>query len=561
MAASLRGTLFWCRLFSSVACDLMQPIAPLNVLLIEPHAGMRASLQALLLQCGLNNIEHAFTAGAALRLLRLTRYDVILCEYDLGAGQDGQQLLEDLRQHQLIPLSAVFVLLTAERSHDKIVSAAEFAPADYILKPFTAHKLLERMTGALARRLQLLPVHQLMEQKDWPQALAACLAGEARDPRYSLAFMRLRAELHVLLGEATLAEPLYARLFEQRPAAWAQLGLAKTFFMQDRHQEANTLLVALVREHRHFLDAYDWLARLYDANGKPDAAQAVLEGATRISPHAVQRLRKLGEIALRNGDSATAERAFTQVLSKGRFSAFRDPQDHLYLLQTLVAQGNAIQAAVVLRELDQMPDATPKGVVCRALSACLVHAQAGDTDQSAAALEQAVLACRDSTGLPASLKMVLAQSCLDHARDTDACDLLSDVVSNAADVSAVAAATVLFARAGRQDLADHAVAHSRRQVTELITAGADKARHGDYQGAVDLMSHAVLRMPDNPRVVFNAAIAMLKCLEHLGWDSQMGEQVKSTIARARQLDPGNARLAPLTHLYQAMVRKYGVDSS
>jgi hypothetical protein len=58
----------------------------------------------------------------------LKQFDLVLCEYDLEGGQDGQQLLEDLRHHKLISLATMFFMVTAEGDYGKVVSAAELAP-------------------------------------------------------------------------------------------------------------------------------------------------------------------------------------------------------------------------------------------------------------------------------------------------------------------------------------------------------------------------------------------------------------------------------------------------
>jgi len=91
-----------------------------------------------------------------------------------------------------------------------------------------------------------------------------------------------------------------------------------------------------------------------------------------------------------------------------------------------------------------------------------------------------------------------------------------------------------------------------------VAEGARLAKEGDYRGAVDLMTEAVGKLPDNPQVVFNAAVAVLKCLDSVGWDMQLGEQARGYIFNARRLDPRNPRLSLLASMYRDIVKKYEV---
>ncbi|MEO8170763.1 MAG: tetratricopeptide repeat protein [Oxalobacteraceae bacterium] len=530
----------------------------LTVLIIEPQAGMRSSLRDMLKIGGIIKIDFSAGANAAIRAFKNRTYDIVLCEYDLGEGQDGQQLLEDLRHHKLISLSTVFFMVTAERAYEKVVSAAELAPTDYLLKPFAADTLLERVVRAIERRNIFLPVYQLMELGNLRDAIAGCIEGAANYSRHKVDFMRLRAELHVALGEPVEAEQVYTELLSSRAIAWARLGLAKSQFMQGQFAEAESNLQTLVSENNKFLDAYDWLAKTHEAIGQLESAKAVLKDAVAVSPHAIRRLRKLGEISLETGDIETAERSLRQVVSKSRYSDFRDPEDHVRLVQSLLQKGDAAQASMVIRDLDKSMGSLNKTPACRALSNAMVYAHTGDDARAAQALDEAVSACRDSIGMSSNLKIELVRSCLENKLEAGASEVMLDVMRNAPSGPAMQRAMRVFEQAGRSEMAEKLVQDSRRQVIELVAAGAEKAKQGDYRGAVTFMQEAVGKLPDNPQVVFNAALAVLKCLDNLGWEVALGQQARSLIERARILDPANPRLAPLTALHQSMLTKYGI---
>ncbi len=534
----------------------MNELDGLSALIIEPHQGMRASIHNMLNLCGLTKIEHAGASNVAIKILGTKSIDLIVCEYDLDGGQDGQQLLEDLRHHKIIPLSTMFFMVTAEGNYGKVISAAELTPTDYILKPFTADRLLERLARAVEKRNAFMPVYQLMEVGNQRDAIAACADGIKAFPRYAIDFMRLRAELHMLLGEAAEAEVIYQQLFDAKQIAWARLGVAKSLFLRERYAEAQEILEALVENNKKFVDAYDWLARTHAAIGHTEQTLAVLAEAVAVSPHAVRRLRKLGEVALEAGDNDTAEKALKQVVSKAKYSEFRDPEDHVKLVQTLVRKGDPVQAAAVIRDLDKSMAGQRNKDACSAISSAMVHEYTGNETRLAESLSAALAACKDSHGLSSDVKMELARNCLSNNMEEGASEVMRDVMRNAPNNAAMAKAMSVFEKAGRPELAQELATESKQAVAELVAAGAAKAKEGDFRGAVALMVEAVNKLPDNPQVVFNAAVAALKCLENTGWDRSLANYALTLIDTVRRLDPANPKLPALASLHQAILKKY-----
>ncbi|MFZ6757537.1 tetratricopeptide repeat protein [Undibacterium sp. Ji50W] len=537
----------------------MSELSDIRALLIEPHAGMRVSLHNMLNLCGITKIEHGLSAGTAVRAIQAKVFDLILCEYDLGVGQDGQQLLEDMRHHKLAPLSTIFIMVTAERSYAKVVSAAELAPSDYLLKPFTADMLLERVIRALEKRKAFVEVHNLMEQGAVAEAIMACHHGERDHPKYAIDFMRLRAELHVIHGEAAEAEELYKYLFELKAVAWARLGLAKTLFMQGKYQEAEEILKNLVAENDKYMDAYDWLAKTHEVAGELPEAKEVLDIAVGVSPHAVRRLRKLGKIALETGDIETAENVLKKVVSKAKFSEFRDPEDHMNLVNALVKKGDTEQAKSVIRDLEKNMSGLKKTAAVRAISAAMVHASTGDV-RLAEELGAAVVASREDIGLSTDAKLGLAKSCLENDLEDNASEIILDVMKNASDQGVMSRAMGVFESAGKGHIGKELAQRSQREVMDLVALGVQKAKQGDFRGSVELMSAAARKSPDNPQVVLNAALAALKCLENMGWDQATGEQARNLIESARRLDPMNPRLKAIRGLYDELQKKYGITT-
>jgi len=539
----------------------MNGLDGLTALIIEPHAGMRASIHSMLMLCGLTRIEHASTSNQAVKHLGLRAFDLILCEYDLEGGQDGQQLLEDLRHHKLIPLATMFFMVTAEGNHSKVVSAAELAPTDYILKPFNADRLLERIGRALDKRNAFLPIYLLMESGGQQDAVDACIEGQRLHTRFAIDFLRLRAELHMFLGQAELAEPIYRQLVDIKAIAWARLGLAKTLFVRQRYEEAREILDDLVGTNRNFVDAYDWLARTHAALGEQGKSKAVLQDAVAVSPHAVRRLRTLADVAYEAGDIDTAEQSLRQVVTKAKYSEFRDPEDHVKLVRTLIGKGDPVGAAAAVRDLDRSMGGRPNTALCSAIASVLVHEFTGNEARLAEALNTATAACRDAPTLSADIKLELARSCLAHERQDGASEIVRDVMRNASGEATIQRAVGVMDAAGQGELGRILAKESRQQVVDLVADGAARAKAGDYHGAVTLMFEAARKMPNNPAVAFNAALAALRCLEHQGWQERLGNQLVNLIGNVRRIDPRNPKLPALAALHQHVLHQYGKDGA
>ena len=80
-----------------------QPPAPEDLLrgseflLIEDFEAMRSVLKGLLLRCGASRVDTAKDGREATALLSAKSYGVVMCDYNLGPGKNGQQLLEEAR--------------------------------------------------------------------------------------------------------------------------------------------------------------------------------------------------------------------------------------------------------------------------------------------------------------------------------------------------------------------------------------------------------------------------------------------------------------------------------
>ena len=349
--------------------------ASTTVLIIEDSHTVRQGLRTMLSMAGITRSEAVSNASEARNRLRGKPYDVVLCDYNLGEGMDGQELLEAMRKGGNLPLSTIWIMITGERHYERVVAAAEMAPDDYILKPFASQLLLDRMNLAGQRKAFLAPAHKLLSSGKVEQSIQVLqqLARETTNPQYRLDAQRLAAELLVNEGRQGEALSIYQELLTQRVIPWAKMGVARIVAEQGESQESNALLREIIAEAPRYTDAYDLLAQNLIDDGQYQTAAVVLEKAVAISPRNFNRLKSCGTALLRCGDPTKAADYLQRAVEVGRNNNFFGPDVLVDLLQAYSESGQTQQLDRLQAEISSRVGELPGGqltmAVCRALTA------------------------------------------------------------------------------------------------------------------------------------------------------------------------------------------------
>jgi tetratricopeptide (TPR) repeat protein len=406
----------------------------------------------------------------------------------------------------------------------------------------------------------MLPAYQQVAQGQPHAAIQTCIDAAKGQPRYAIDFARLRAELHVSLKEVEQAEGVYRQLIAARPLGWARLGLARSVFAQGRIAEAVELLEQLVHDNPRLMAAYDLLARCHVERGDHAQAQATLEDAVAISPHMVRRLRKLGEVALETGDVAAAEKSFKQVVTRSRYSEFRNPEDHVNLVKALVRKGDPVAAAGVVRDLERSLRGTPELDACMAISNALLQDANGNQAGAVADLRSAVTAVRAGSALSPGLKVGLTRSLLEHRMDEEASEVMLTAMNGQDGAVTAQQAMNVFVKAGRPDLADGMGKQLRAQAQILLGVADEKRNMGDVRGAVQTLLEALNMAPGNLAVMIAVVGGILRQIMEMGWDHPLSGLAAEQLENIRALDPAHPRLRALDEEMAAAKRKYGISS-
>lgn len=120
----------------------------MRVLIVDDFATMRRILKNILKQIGFKNIREAENGKAALKELKSEKFDLVLCDWNMPE-MPGIELLNQVRsdvQLKDIP----FVMVTAEAKKENILEAVKAGVSSYIVKPFTAETVSEKLKKIFA---------------------------------------------------------------------------------------------------------------------------------------------------------------------------------------------------------------------------------------------------------------------------------------------------------------------------------------------------------------------------------------------------------------------------
>src|SRR5690554_5514863 len=102
--------------------DAVNPFGKLHFLIVDDFENFRLSMRQMLRSCGADKIELVGHATPAIQYCTYNHVDVVLCDFNLGEGKNGQHILEELRHKKLLSRSSLFLMVTAETSKEMVRS-------------------------------------------------------------------------------------------------------------------------------------------------------------------------------------------------------------------------------------------------------------------------------------------------------------------------------------------------------------------------------------------------------------------------------------------------------
>lgn len=121
----------------------------MRILVVDDFSTMRRIVKNLLADLGLTNVAEAEDGGVAFTMLKQGGFDFVVTDWNMP-GVTGIELLKMIRADEKLKTLPV-LMVTAEAKREQIIEAAQAGVNGYIIKPFTAATLKEKIDKILER--------------------------------------------------------------------------------------------------------------------------------------------------------------------------------------------------------------------------------------------------------------------------------------------------------------------------------------------------------------------------------------------------------------------------
>lgn len=514
-----------------------------NTLIIDDFQSMRTMLREFVKSMGMTRVDTACHGRDAISHLTASKYDIVICDYNLGPGANGQQVLEEARMRDLIGVSTIWVIVTAEKTADMVMGAAEIKPDDYLLKPINQVLLQSRLEKLIARKQSLGVVEAAIRAKDFGAALAQCdllIRMQSANPHEVL---RIKSDLLLTLGDYDAAREVYESVLAQRSVAWARTGLGKVLFYTGDLAGACALFQQVLAENQMYIEAADWLAKTYEAMGDLVQAQQTLVQAAKLSPNSPLRQKTLGDTALKNGELDLAQAAFEKNIKISEFSSYKNPAVYARLAEVLVDKGEAQEALNVLRRSKTDFRYNSAAALQTAAAESRVYQQMGQTDKAQAAMASAEqLAAQLGGKLSPELMIEMAKSHLKLGQKDKACLLMGEVVKNDHENAQLSKEIeAIFTSENMSEVGQSLIAAARKEVIDINNEGVMLAKKGEFLEGAKLLRSAVKKLPTNEVMIVNLCGLLIAQMSKTGYTEALASETRLLLEQLHQINPGNKK--------------------
>ena len=117
------------------------------ILIVADYKTMLRIIRNLLKQLDFGNVDEATDGAEALQKLRKKEYGLVISDWNMEP-MTGLQLVREVRSDKKLK-DTPFIMVTAESKTENVVAAKEAGVSNYIVKPFNAETLKQKIASVL----------------------------------------------------------------------------------------------------------------------------------------------------------------------------------------------------------------------------------------------------------------------------------------------------------------------------------------------------------------------------------------------------------------------------
>ena len=524
----------------------------IQTLLIDDMQTQRTTLRGQLQQLSINKVDQVATADEAIKISKSKSYDLVMCDFNLNQKTDGQQLLEYMRDNNLLLPSCLFFMVTAENSYLSVASASEHRPDAYLLKPITAGDVGDRLKSLLERRKALDPINYYLDRKDWAGVVYECDSMIDRRSRWAMQALQIKAQTLLQMGRHQDARTAFNQALSVRDnLLWAQIGLAKALKADGDLEQAQLLAQNIIqsKDGEKNIEAYDLVAQCLEEQGDTEGALLVMKDSAAFMPSA-RRQRMVAESAYLNGDLDTAKECFARLAKATKGAITSLPQDILGQAQLLVDTDEAKEAIKLLDAgLQQYRNDANFTNVSMAIRA-QAQAKQGDITAANATLTKVRQTLRRTKADFATVSLAKAE--IMAGNQELGIKMMEDAVSS--DHENIRIQKLIgnaLRQTGHEDLVNQVVEGAVAEINQRVDAAKVMFRSSKMDEALAAIEEALKQYPENTGVLLQAA--QMNCLAlrmKKTMNAVVAERVRNYLRKLDKLMPNHDRVAKMNLYYR-----------
>jgi len=518
-----------------------------TVLIIDDFPEMRSMLFSMLKNYEPKEVVQAGNGEDAIELIARRRFDIIMCDYNLGEGKDGQQVLEEAKYRKILPYYTLFIMVTAENTNAMVMGAAEYMPDSYLSKPINKNVLLSRLQKLLLKKETLRPLSDALEKEDANEAIKRCDELLEKNVKFKFEVLKIKSEQLLNTGKFDEALGIAKAVLSERKIPWAMMLIAKVMMHKKDYSNAEIEIKSLLETDKNFMPAYDALAEIMEINENFNEAQNVLMDAVKISPKSIIRQRALADVLDINDEKNLLEKTRRKVVNIGKSSCLKQPADYTKLAKVYVDNGTPNKAVDVLNQTSKVFKGDDKVLLESKVQLVDVYKKTGNTSKYRESLDTSLkLLNKDTSLLDAESVIDLARACIDLGKADEAKDMVTLVVKEFyEDKTLMDSVAKMYADAGLEDEGKELMSVAKGEVVALNNEGVALINKGKIDEAVKLFKFAVHELPNNLTINLNVAMALYLHMKNSGFDSDTQQTITDYLQTVFNKDPDNAKAKDL----------------